>query len=384
MSETRAQLEQMGFEASLHRDWYRDPAYYERERQAIFLRDWFCVGRAEDWAAPGDFRVLEPFGENVLVVRNREGDLRAFYNVCRHRGSRLCLPETPGEKPVLRGGVMGGKLIRCPYHAWTYDLDGRLVNAPHLAGQEGFAPDEIHLHPVGVAEWGGFVFLNLTPGSAPDFSLEVSGPAQRLRRYPLAELRVGRRIDYTVQANWKVLCENYNECYHCGPVHPELCAIVPRFREQGGSNLDWERGIEHREGATTFTASGESARRSFPGLDEDEQTRHKGELLLPNLFLSLSRDHAAAFILEPCGPARTEVACLFLFEPHEMDKADFDPSDVADFWDIVNRQDWAVCESVQQGMGANVFDYGALSPLEDWSLDVRRYVTERTGLDASG
>ncbi len=384
MSDTRDQLRRMGFEPSLHVDWYRSPEFFEREKADIFTRDWICAGRDEDWPAPGDHSVLDLFGESILVVRNGAGELRAFYNVCRHRGSRLCQPEGVEAAAELRGGVMGRKLIRCPYHAWTYDLDGQLVNAPFLAEQDGFEPGEISLHPVGVARWGGFVFLNLTPESAPDFEATVGGPAERLQRYPLEALRSGRSIDYAVQANWKVLCENYNECYHCGPVHPELCAVVPTFRERGGADLDWDRGIPHREGATTFTASGETDRRSFPGLDEDEQTRHKGELLLPNLFLSLSRDHVAAFILLPRGADRTDVRCLFLFEPYELDKPGFDPSDAADFWDLVNRQDWAVCESVQQGMGARVFDYGALSPFEDWSLDVRRYVTERTGLSESG
>lgn len=379
MSDTKAQLERLGFETSLHVDWYRDPARYEQELAAIFLRDWVCVGRGEEWAGPGDHRVLDLFGESVLIVRNGEGRLRAFYNLCRHRGARLCASGEDQHGAGLRGGVMGGKVIRCPYHAWSYDLDGRLINAPFLADQPGFDAAEITLHPVGLAEWGGFVFVCLTPADAPDFDALIAAPAGRIARYPLADLRVGRRIDYPVAANWKVLCENYNECYHCGPVHPELCAIVPSFREGGGSDLDWARGIPHREGATTFTASGETRRRSFPGLDEDEQTRHKGELLLPNLFLSLSRDHVAAFILTPLAVDRTQVTCLFLFESFELEKPDFDPGDAVDFWDLVNRQDWAVCESVQRGMSSRVFDYGALSPLEDWSLDVRHYVADRTG-----
>ena len=379
MSEIKRQLERLGFETSLHVDWYRDPARYEEEQAAIFLKDWFCIGRSEDWRGPGDHQVIDCFGESVIVVRNQDDELRAFYNLCRHRGARLCSSGEDDHGAGLRGGVLGGRLIRCPYHAWSYDLDGKLVNAPFLADQEGFEPGEISLHTVGVSEWGGVVFLSLTPDEAPDFEALIAGPAKRISRYPLADLRVGHRIDYAVEANWKVLCENYNECYHCGPVHPELCAVVPIFREGGGSELDWERGIPHREGATTFTASGETNRRSFPGLDDDEQTRHKGELLLPNLFLSLSRDHVAAFILTPLGVNRTQVICLFLFEPFEMARPDFDPSDAVDFWDLVNRQDWAICESVQRGMTSRVFDYGALSPLEDWSLDVRRYVADRLG-----
>lgn len=384
MSDSRDTLRRQGFEPSLHARWYRDDTHFERERRDIFHREWLCVGREEDLPNPGDHRVLDLQGESVLLVRNAAGALRSFYNVCRHRGAQLCAAVPDPHDAGLRGGVLGGRLIRCPYHAWTYDLDGRLVNAPFLAEQEGFEPGDIALHPVGVACWGGFVFLNLQPGEAPDFAAHVAGVRDRLVRYDLGALRTGAVIDYTVAANWKVICENYNECYHCGPVHPELCAIVPAFRERGGADLDWDRGIPHRAGATTFTATGETDRASFPGLDADEQTRHKGEMLLPNLFLSLARDHVAVFILQPTGPQETRISCRFLFAADALLGPGFDPSDAVDFWDQVNRQDWAVCESVQRGMGASVFSYGALSPLEDWSLDVRRYVMTRTGLDEQG
>ena len=342
------------------------------------------MAREEDLAQAGDHRLFDLQGESVLLLRNGEGRLRAFYNVCRHRGAQLCAVAEGPHGAGLRGGVVGGRLIRCPYHAWTYDLDGRLVNAPFMDDQAGFEAGEIALHPVGAACWGGFVFLNLRAAKAPDFAAQTAGAEARLVRYGLESLRTGATLEYTVRANWKVICENYNECYHCGPVHPELCAVVPAFRERGGADLDWDRGIPHRAGATTFTASGETSRASFPALDADEQTRHKGEMLLPNLFLSLARDHVAAFLLQPRGPGLTDITCRFLFAAEAMAQADFDPSDAVDFWDVVNRQDWAVCEAVQRGMGARVFDYGALSPLEDWSLDVRRYVTDRTGLDERG
>ena len=202
---------------------------------------------------------------------------------------------------------------------------------------------------------------------------------ERLGRYPLGELRVARRIVYEVQANWKVMLENYNECYHCGPVHPELCRLVPAFRERGGSDLDWERGIPHRDGAWTFTATGTSTRAPFAGLSEDERVRHKGELIYPNFMLSLSAEHVAAFLLFPSGPDRTTIVNEFLFHPAELARPDFDPADAVDFWDLVNRQDWAICESVQRGMGSRVFRSGYYAPMESSSLDIRRYVGERVG-----
>ncbi len=201
---------------------------------------------------------------------------------------------------------------------------------------------------------------------------------ERLARYPLAELRTARTIEYDVHANWKVLLENYNECYHCAGVHPELCRIVPAFKH-GGAGLDWERGIPHREGAFTFTFSGTSARSPFPGLNQEERERHNGELLYPNFLLSLSAEHVAAFRLLPDGPERTRVVCDFLFHPDEMNKAGFDPSDAVEFWDLVNRQDWTICESVQSGMHSKAFEYGYYAPMEDASLDIRRYIAERVG-----
>src|SRR6201999_1541257 len=186
----------------------------------------------------------------------------------------------------------------------------------------------------------------LTPAAAKPFAAQAGAALERVRRYPLSELRIGHTIEYSVGANWKILCENYNECYHCAGVHPELCAVVPAFREAGGANLDWERGIPHRDGAYTFTHSGTTSRRAFPGLNEDEKVRHKGELVYPNLFLSLACDHVAAFILEPKGPDRTDIVCHFLFEPYELAQPDFDARDTTEFWDLVNRQDWAICEAV--------------------------------------
>ena len=361
-----------GLQRTLHRDYYRTEAAFARERERIFFREWFCLAREEEVAGAGDWLAREVAGESVLLVRLPEGGLAAHYNVCRHRGSRL-VPECGA------GHFAAG--IRCPYHSWTYHLDGRLRTAPYLDEGDGIDPETLALHRVEVACWGGFVFVRVAseePG--PALAAQLGGAPERVRRYPLAELRVAHRIEYPVAANWKVILENYNECYHCGPVHPELCRLVPSFKQRGGSGLDWERGIPHREGAWTFTASGTTARAPFPGLDADEQVRHKGELIYPNLMLSLSADHAAAFRLLPEAPERTTVVCEFLFHPDEIARPGFDPSDAVEFWDLVNRQDWTICESVQRGMGSRRFTTGFYAPMESWSLDIRRYVGERLGL----
>ena len=361
-------------EHTLHRDFYFSDEIFQREKDRIFCREWICAGREEELHRPGDYVVLEVAGESVLVVRTREGALAAHYNVCRHRGSRL-LPQ--GTKGSLPGS------IRCPYHSWTYSLDGCLRTAPYLDQDDGFTKADLSLHGVGIQVWGGFFFLNLTPEEASrrDYSLTAQlGPIpERLQRYPLTELRSTRRIVYEVKANWKVLLENYNECYHCGPVHPELCRLVPAFKHRGGSDLDWERGIPHREGAWTFTETGTSNRQPFEGLNDDERIRHKGELIYPNFMISLSADHVTAYTLWPVGPGQTRVVCDFLFHPSEIDLPGFNPADAVDFWDLVNRQDWRICENVQLGMQSRVFQHGFYAPMENASLDIRRYIDEKLG-----
>lgn len=367
-------------ERSLDSSAYLTPAAYARDKATIFNKEWFCAAREEDMPGPGDHLVLDVAGESILLVRDRDGELHAHYNVCRHRGARLCDAGNDARWGVtLDAGVIGRNMIRCPYHNWSYALDGRLLAAPHLQDAPGFDKADYALYPVGVAAWGGFVFLNLTPEGAPDFMTGLGDAPRRLGNYPMADLRTGQTLRYILAANWKIILENYNECYHCPGVHPELCEVVPAFRERGGIDLDWEAGIPHRAGAVTYTASGTTARAPFPGLSEEEQVRHKGELIYPNLMLSVSMDHAATFLLWPVAADRTIVECRFLFHPDEMAKPDFDPSDAVDFWDLVNRQDWAVCERVQSGIAAQVHVHGYYSPIEDYSLDIRRYVAERQG-----
>ncbi|HXF71281.1 MAG TPA: aromatic ring-hydroxylating dioxygenase subunit alpha [Actinomycetota bacterium] len=367
-----------GLEPTLPRDAYLSEAFHELERERIFRAEWMCVAREETVQRPGEYLIVEPVGERLILVRGRDGRLRAFHDVCRHRGSRLVLDEPPppgtGEPPRACGRFRGS--IVCPYHAWTYGLDGRLRLAPFLDERQGLRKEDLSLYEARVETWAGFVFVHLgEPGRS--LAEQLGEVPSRVARYPLARLRIARRITYGVAANWKVIVENYNECYHCGPVHPELCELVPAFKERGGAGLDWERGVPHREGAWTFTWTGTSRRRPFPELAPEERDRHKGELVYPNLMLSLSADHVAAFTLWPEGPGRTRIDCDFLFEPEEMARPGFDPSDAVDLWDLVNRQDWRICEAVQAGMGARPFRFGYYAPMEDLALDIRRYVGAR-------
>jgi Rieske 2Fe-2S family protein len=290
--------------------------------------------------------------------------------VCRHRGAELVDRDAPAC------GAFGGS-IRCPYHSWTYGLDGRLRRTPFLGPVSDSDADAFALVPVAVDTWGGFVFVHLDPAPAGGLLDQLGEIPERVTRYPLRDVRAGAHVTYEVAANWKVLAENYNECYHCGPVHPELCDLVPSFRRGGGDALDWERGIPHRDGAYTFTTTGTTTRAPFPDLDEDELVRHKGELVFPNLLLSLACDHIASFLLTPRGPGHTTIDFDLLFHPDAIADPGFDPSDALELWDVVNRQDWRICESVQRGMASRGFTQGWFAPMEDPSLDIRGWYEPR-------
>lgn len=363
-------------ERTLDREAYVDGDWFARERDLVFGAQWFCVGRVEEIPEPGDHLLCDLIDESIIVTRGRSGELSAYYNLCRHRGSRLTT-ETgkPGQSRVGPTGKFAGS-IQCPYHAWTYSLDGRLRAAPFLEEGSEVVKEDLPLHPVGVDVWAGFIWVHLNPDSAKPMLEQFQGGPGYLANYPMGDLRVAARIVYEVSSNWKAIVENYNECYHCGPVHPELVELVPDFRRRGGSELDWEEGIPHREGAWTFTLSGTSNRAPFPGLSDEEARRHKGQLVYPNLMLSVSADHIAAFSLWPHAPAKTTVVCDFLFHVDEIAKPEFDPSDAVEFWDLVNRQDWKVCESVQSGMSSQRFTQGIYAPMEDYSMDIRRYLDE--------
>ena len=222
---------------TLPRAAYLSDGHFAREAERIFHREWFAVGREDAIPAAGDYLHVEVAGESVLIVRARSGALNAFYNVCRHRGSRLVMQNPPCGEDGPSGRFRGA--IRCPYHAWTYGLGGELRNAPFLTESDGLRRDQLSLYPVAVETWGGFLFVNLTPSElTPERSLDarLDGIVERTRNYPLADLRLGSRLTYHVDANWKTIVENYNECYHCGPSTPSSASSCRRSSRAAGAS----------------------------------------------------------------------------------------------------------------------------------------------------
>lgn len=336
---------------TLPRAVYTDPEIFALEGRVLFGRRWLCVGREEDLPEAGSYLTHEIGRERILVLRGDDGALRAFFNVCRHRGARLV--EAPCGR--LRGA------IGCPYHAWTYGLDGRLLRAPRAAA--GFRAEDYPLAQARFEVRWGFLFVNLDP-AAPGLA-DALADLPDLGRYRLAELRRARTIEYTVAANWKVVAENYSECYHCPIVHPQLhrvSDITSGFAQAGASFNGGPMAL--RPGFTTMSMSGTTPFEALPGLAADDRRLVHYYLVYPNLMLGLHPQYVLVHRAWPLAPDSTRVVCEWLFRPEAMAAPAFDPADMVEFWDLTNRQDWVLCERVQRGAASAGYLPGPYHPAE--------------------
>jgi Rieske 2Fe-2S family protein len=336
---------------------YVAAAVYEVERDRLFAKEWSYAFREELLAEAGAFRTVEVGGESLIVIRGRDGELHAHVNVCRHRGARLCEQES---------GVTKGA-IKCPYHAWAYAHDGALIGTPNV-GVEEIDRASLSLWPAAVDVWEGFVFVNLDADAPPlrDWLGAQLDPPLRFDRFDLGALRIGRRTVSEVEANWKILIDNYHECLHCPTVHPELVAIVPTYRL--GAVIDASRpdgGVALAEGGTSFTHSGRSVHPILPGMTEQEANSYFGAVVFPNMFIDVTGTSAIATSLVPRSATHTTIITEYLFTADEVADPAFDPSDVVDFSELVARQDYDVCERVQRGVSSRAFTRGVLAEKDD-------------------
>jgi Rieske 2Fe-2S family protein len=341
---------------SLPARYYTDPDYYRAELESFFFGMWFHAGRADEIPNRGDFMVHEIAGESLILVRGERGELGAYYNVCRHRGTRLC---------ERRSGTFAST-IQCPYHAWTYDLGGRLVAAPQMDRVAGFREEDYPLQRAVVGQWAGHLFLNLGENPAPLVE-QLGGLDERFRPWGMDQLRVGKRVVYDVAANWKLIVHNYSECLHCPGVHPALQKLSHYLSGEnepaGNGYLGGRMGL--RPGIATLSLDGLRRRACLPGLGVEDCRYVYYYAVLPNLTLSLHPDYVMTHTLWPRGVGRTEIVCEWLFHPDTMAAAGFDPEDAVEFWDLTNRQDWHVCEQMQLGLGSRAYRPGPYSHRED-------------------
>ena len=362
---------------SLPQKYFISPDVFAEEQESIFSKEWLLVGHQSQIPKPGDYIVRQVIGESLIVIRDKDEEIRAFYNVCRHRGTRL-IEHRAGE------AVCGHtSAIQCPYHAWTYGLDGRLIGAPHMDEVPGFDKADYPLHPVNLGVWEGFIFVNLNDGEArlrsEATARQRSGDFISLERWfaPLngkfanwnmSILRPAKRIEYDVRANWKLMFENYSECYHCPGVHPMLSKVSPYdSAENDLAEGPFLGGFMKINPGKSLTMSGNAC--ALPIEHDQEHDKESTQRvfyysIFPNMLLSMHPEYVMVHQLWPQSPERTLIVCDWLFHPDAFTRKDFKPEDAIEFWDMTNKQDWHVCELSQQGISSCAYVPGPYSARE--------------------
>lgn len=353
---------------TLPQRYYTDPEWFQREMEAIHFDMWLCAGRSKQIPKAGDYFVRRVANANVIIVRDDQGGIRAFHNVCRHRGTLLCKQEC---------GTFNGR-IQCEYHAWTYKLDGTLANAPHMEKVVGFREEDYPLNAIATAEWDGHIFINLSSRPVP-FPEHLAGLDRKFRPWRMEELEMVERRAYQLKANWKLIIQNYSECLHCPIVHPLL---QKHSHYMSGDNEPPQPTylggrMDLRDGVKSLTMDGTSDRCCLPGLGPGDQRHVYYYCLLPNFLLNLHPDYMLTFTMWPRAADHTEIVCEWHFHPDEIGKPGFDPKDAVEFWDLTNRQDWELSDMAQIGIGSKGYQPGPYSNREELLLALDRFVLEK-------
>jgi Rieske 2Fe-2S family protein len=351
---------------SLAQRYFVSPEIFAQEQEQIFSEHWLLVGHQNRLKKPGDFFLATIAGESVIVVRDPKSEVRAFYNVCSHRGTRL-KEDAYGHSST----------IQCPYHAWTYALDGRLVGAPHMDDVPGFDKADYSLHRVNLDLWEGFIFVNLRDASRErggyrsleDWFAPLNG---KFSHWNMPILQPAKRIEYDVRANWKLMFENYSECYHCPGVHPQLQKVSPYdSAENDLREGPFLGGFMKINPGKSLTMSGNACAAFVGKIENLQQVFYYS--IFPNMLLSLHPEYVMVHQLWPQSPERTLIVCDWLFHPDAFERADFKPDDAIEFWDMTNKQDWHVCELSQQGIASRAYEPGPYSPRESIPAAWDRY-----------
>ncbi|PYL66826.1 MAG: (2Fe-2S)-binding protein [Verrucomicrobia bacterium] len=305
---------------------------FAQEQKKIFSRQWVLVGHQSQIPKAGDYFTSEIAGESLIIVRDKRGAIHGFYNVCRHRGSRL-IENRNGQSAA----------IQCADYS---------------------------LHAIELALWEGFIFVNLA-----DASTQLGGHisldewfvplAGKFSRWNLSALRSAKRIDYDVRANWKLIFENYSECYHCLGVHPELSKISPSdSAENDLTEGPFLGGFMRIAKGKSLTMTGNACALPIGSFGERDFHLVFYYSIFPNMLLSLHPDYVMVHQLRPQSAERTLIFCDWLFNPEAFNRSDFEPDDAVEFWDMVNKEDWHVCELSQQGIASHAYEPGPYSARE--------------------
>ena len=344
----------------MQRDFIVSEKCFDAETEKVFSNNWICVCHESELNEASGCHRVNACGSQLILLRGDNNQIKAFHNFCRHRGSELVTQENCGSI---------GQRIQCPYHAWTYDRNGNLVSAPNMNDQKGFERSEFGLKQVDCGSWYGFVFVRFRSDekanlqSLDQFMEPLESHAQD---WSFSQLKVAKTIEYKVTANWKLIFQNYSECYHCPTVHPALNQLTPF---QGASNDVHEGPIlggpmQLSEDSQTMSNDGKAVGQILPELDADQQKAVAYYTVFPSFFLSAHPDYVLIHRIERTSCDETSVVCQFLFHSDSITMPGFDPQRAVDFWDLTNRQDWEVCELAQRGIKNAAYEPGPYSDLE--------------------
>jgi Rieske 2Fe-2S family protein len=387
------------------REFYSDEEVYRLDCQRVWRAGWLFAGHSCEISKQGDYFTLEVDGDSVIVTRDGTGQARALHNVCRHRGSLIC---DKGAGQVKR--------LVCPYHRWTYDLDGRLLHAPGM--QEDLDKSELGLQSINIRETAGLIFISLA-SDPPDFDAAHDLLATLAKPQGLARAKVAKAVDYLVKANWKLVWENNRECFHCNANHPQYIKAnfdhynpddtTPDIRKQisaaiSRSEAKWAASglaVSHKQtGMTTFPDAERniwySANRtalvdgfvseSMDGaqvapLMGDYPDSDVGTLrmrTLPNFWNHSSCDHGVSTRLLPKGPQLTAIRVWWLVDEGAVEGRDYDLAKLMPFWQLTSEQDWEICERQQRGVNSLAYIPGPYSTYKEYNVDafVRWYLNQ--------
>ncbi|MER9371940.1 aromatic ring-hydroxylating dioxygenase subunit alpha [Mesorhizobium sp. M0491] len=380
---TREALARCADGYSLPQEFYSDPDIHRADVEAVFFKEWLFVAPECELPDPGDFVTVQIDTTPVVILRAQEGELRAFHNSCRHRGSRLC-SEHRGNK---------ARLV-CPYHQWTYDLDGTLLATRYMS--EDFDPSKFPLKSVHVQTLEGLVYICLAD-EAPDFESFRKVVSPYISPHEPRRTKIAHESVIVEEANWKLVIENNRECYHCGGAHPELLASLvemalpedARFGEEfeimQQKARDWDAlGLPHapvdgglefrcirlpfRKGAVSMTMDGQLGCRKLLGELTDPDLGSVRMFHVPNNWNHFLSDHVIVFRVLPLGPDRTEVRTLWLVHEDAVEGWDYEPEQLSEVWRVTNDQDRVLAEENHKGIKAAGYEPGRYSEVAEFMV----------------
>lgn len=336
--------------------FYTSEEVYNSELERIFYKKWLVVGHISQLHEPGSLLPMTIGNRAILVTRSVNGKIQAFYNVCTHRGTKLV-----NESKTVSN-------IQCPYHAWTFNLDGRLIGCPDFERYSGFKKEDYSLYPVKLQLWRGFIFVNLDPDCEPLESF-LGDFEERFGRYDTEEMVYIGGLRYEVNSDWKVAVENGNECYHCPTVHPET--LKPFYRDHSAYDQTRIRGnytlFQWKDYIASTKTRDAGQLNSLKTLGLSESDVEDNCLQMPNTFpncqFNFSPSWANTLIPWPAGPRKCRVT--FDFFAHKWKGCVDDASEALKWIDFVLKQDWRICEQQQAGLNSEVFVGGKVNELEN-------------------